>query len=1447
MPKTFQQTNRKAEYSSVATCDSNHEGKMEEILKSFAAAQIAAEARAEAALEAAEVRHQEQMELLRQQLQPAANAPVLNSAVQKAKNLAETMVVFSYDPDSNQTFDAWYKRYEPIFTTDVADWTDAAKIRLLLQKFAQPDYQKFADAILPEMPTELTLAAAVKELKRIFGYRETKFALRHKCFNLKKEDSESFVNYSTRINKHGEKFDVKTCTADDFKVLLFVSGLKGPHDAQILEKLLSKVDTQHKEIELAAGNVAALEAIKKLTLHDLVNEAERLLSLKSDKQEVRDPPSSQTNEVFAVQRPHSGKKSSPSTQQTGRAPKSPCRFCGGSHWERDCDHVNKACETCKNVGHKSGFCSSAMEAAFKSLLKSREAKSKVNQVKSRLPSKRKYVTPFISGVAVKLQLDSGADVTIITEDNWKKLGQPSLVTCRNPDSASGDQIPMKGSFTCHMTLGKSEDFGTCYVTDRPNINLLGNDWIEALGLYNTPLASVFHIKMGPDENALKREAGDKFPSLFAEGLGLCTKSKVALTLKAASKPVFRKARNVPIGAEKDVEAEIKRQQEMGVFTPVAYSDFAAPIVVVRKSNGKIRICGDYSTGLNDSLEPNKFPLPTIDHIVANMAGKKIFSKIDLSDAFLQLELDDDAKKLLTVNTHRGLFQVNRMQPGVKTAPGAFQELMCKMLSGVDGAFAFIDDIILGAANEKEHKVLLFAVLRQIQDYGFKLRIEKCEFGKTELLFCGHVINADGTRPNPEMIAKIQELPRPTDVSGVRSFLGAVNYYGKYVRSMKDYRAPLDDLMKKDVRFEWQQKHEDAFLRLKEVMSSKLVLTHYDPSKKIVVASDCSSYGKGGAVMHEFADGSLHPFIHFSSSLNAAEKNYSQIEREACAADFVLKRARPYIYGRKFEFHIDHKPLLAIFGSKKGIPAHSASRLQRYALNMLGYEFDIKYVNTESFGYADIVSRLIASQPRAQEETVIATVSADNGEIDDHCYEVKLARELPVKFEDLQQATGQCATLKTVTEYIMKGWPNHKRQIRSDEVTKYFDQRHSLSIRENCIFFGERIVIPKAYRQQILQELHEGHPGILRTKLLARSKVWWPKIDDDIQRTVQSCGTCATTGNTPIKCTLKSWPQAKAPWSRIHADYAGPMDGQFFLVIVDAYSKWPEVFRTSSTTSKKTIELMQTAFAFHGLPDKLVTDNGPQFASQEFAVFCQENGIEHIRSAPYHPQSNGQAEKFVDLLKTGLEKAQGTWNEKLNEFLMHYRSTPSTALDGKSPAEARFGFKMSMRIDRCKPHSDPPAQRNESMEAQFNAAHGAKWKEFEVNMPVYYKLHKSNKDWHWIPATITKRTGSVNYSIKTEAGKSFSNAHANQLKFRHEPATITDDLNDVSGTDDDHFHTDRNRRGNENLDETAVNQEDDYESAEDNSFQELPPAEPAEPRRTARNNAGVPPQRYGWVE
>ncbi|XP_062538267.1 uncharacterized protein K02A2.6-like [Armigeres subalbatus] len=258
----------------------------------------------------------------------------------------------------------------------------------------------------------------------------------------------------------------------------------------------------------------------------------------------------------------------------------------------------------------------------------------------------------------------------------------------------------------------------------------------------------------------------------------------------------------------------------------------------------MRLCADYSTGLNAALVTNNFPLPTPEKIFSKVSGSKIFSIIDLSDAYLQVEVDDKSKKLLTINTHRGLFRFNRLAPGVKSAPGIFQQLMSKMVSGIRGVEVFLDDILVHSKTLEEHNRILNMLFRRLFEYGFHLRAEKCRLYQDQIKYLGHIISARGIQPDPAKIAAILKMPAPTDVTTLRSFLGAVNFYGKFVREMHQLRHPLDNLLKKDTKFEWNLECENAFSNIKRVLQSELLLTHYNPEQEIIVAGDASKTGIG---------------------------------------------------------------------------------------------------------------------------------------------------------------------------------------------------------------------------------------------------------------------------------------------------------------------------------------------------------------------------------------------------------------------------------------------------------------------------------------------------------------------------------------------------------------------------------------------------------------------------
>ena len=580
-----------------------------------------------------------------------------------------------------------------------------------------------------------------------------------------------------------------------------------------------------------------------------------------------------------------------------------------------------------------------------------------------------------------------------------------------------------------------------------------------------------------------------------------------------------------------------------------------------------------------------------------------------------------------------------------------------------------------------------------------------------------------------------DAPRPRNVQELRSFLGLLNYYGKFIRNLSSILHPLNNLLRAKQPWCWTEACNRAFQEAKHQLSSAPVLVHYDPELPIRVAGDASAYGIGAVISHLMPDNTEQPIAFASRTLSSAECNYAQVEKEALSLIFAIRKFHQYLYGHHFTLVTDHEPLTVILGPKRAIPALSAARMQRWALLLSAYSYTILFRPTQAHGNADGLSRLPVRETQASEGPDAAAV-----------FNVCQLESLPVQARDLEVATRQDALLSKVLRYTQRGWP----QKIPDALRSYWRKRDELTVEANCLLWGTRVVVPAKLQNKVMEELHRGHQGAVRMKASARSHVWWPDLDRHIEEKAKSCRSCQEVRPAPAKAPLHPWAWPTKPWQRVHLDFAGPINGKMLLIVTDAQSKWPEVCIMASTTAEKTIEELRKLFARYGLLEQVVSDNGPQFVAEEFQRFLKINGVRHIRSSAYHPSTNGAAERMVQTVKHALRSGHqrgDSMEHTLSVFLLQYRSTPHSTT-GVSPSSLFLGREVRTRLDLLHPDLASRVYKKQSEQKAYHDQHS---RERSISLGQSVMVLNLRPGPKWLPGEVINKLGPLTFLVKLSSG------------------------------------------------------------------------------------------------
>ena len=937
---------------------------------------------------------------------------------------------------------------------------------------------------------------------------------------------------------------------------------------------------------------------------------------------------------------HSGNQHQ-AVRQTQRSTSGSCSSCGkdpAHTWNKGvCPAKNSSCSYCKKPGHWIAVCRrraqvNAIQAENEQFTDTEEVLNiyAMDNVEQRCNEKWLQKLRILDR-DIEFRIDTGARCNILTLSDYQLLAHSGELEKSNRilRTYSNHRIIPTASVELPITHKECHISTKFEVVDIDQENILSGEVAEKIGL----IARLNHV------NASKATAPqEEFPELVRTTGTLPGKYKIKLQPDA--KGVVHAARRQPAALKAKIVDKLNEMSDNGYITRVDQpTEWVSSMVAVMR-NDKVRICIDPSD-LNKVMLREHHPMKTVEEVVSEIAGAQVFSVLDAKSGFLQICLDEESSFLTTFNTPVGRYRWLRLPFGIKSAPEIFQRIMDQMLEGISGATAVMDDILVAARTVEEHDIILRKVIDRATQFNLKLNMDKCLIRRSEVQYVGHLLTSEGLKPDPRKVQAVKDMPAPTDKEGVRRFIGFVTYLSKFIPNLSEEDAPLRQLLKNDIQFQWQPAQQCAFDRLKQLCCEPPVLGYFDVNKPVQIQADASQFGLGAVLLQDD-----RPIAYTSRSLTDAECRYAQIEKEMLSIVHGCVKFHNYILGKDITVFNDHKPLEAIF-SKPLLQA--PMRLQKMMLKLQWYNPTIKYQPGKQMELADTLSRATLADCTSEVETTPVSMLDF----------LAISNE---KLVQLKNCTKQ--ELSNLTETINSGWPDTRAQLPIS-LRPYWDVRSEIAVSDGLLFRGMRVVVPPSLRPRMLQLVHESHLGIVKCKQRAREVLYWPCMNADIEEAVKNCARCAEFQNKPAPQPLMPTKPPELPYQEVGTDLLY-YNGKHYILTVDYYSKFIEVDELSDESSTTAICALKRQFARHGIPQILRGDNGPQYKSAKFRQFCASYGINHQPSSPYLSRSNGQAEEAVQTVKK-------LWRKNNDPYLalLDYRTTPLDGID-LSPAQLLMG-------------------------------------------------------------------------------------------------------------------------------------------------------------------------------
>ena len=971
-----------------------------------------------------------------------------------------------------------------------------------------------------------------------------------------------------------------------------------------------------------------------------------------------------------------------------------CNFCGYEHEKNreKCPAWGKTCDKCKGRNHFKSKCKKVHAISH-----SQDGNDDYDDQWLMAVSHKKEsinATLTVNDHPVRFQLDSAADVNTICQNHVREH-QVSPTTVRLNMWNKTNLRPLGETALRVVNPCTSVESEVKFVVV-PNgfTNLLGLKTIQELGFITINEECFISQLKAP-------QLGD---------LGEAT-----LRIDENAQPKVLPCRKIPLAIQDTVKKELDRLVEKDVLVPVTEpTEWVSQMAVVHKPNGKLRICIDPQP-LNAALKREHYRLPVLDDVLPKLKNAKIFSKLDVREAYWHVRLDETSSKLTTMITPFGRYQWRRLPFGLKVSSEIFQRKLDEALEGLEGVFSVVDDVVIAGCGQTmdeaqvDNQRKLTETLKRCAEKNIVLNEDKQQTGLTEIAFHGHRITKDGVKVDEAKVQAIRDMPKPVDVAGVRRLCGMTQYMSRFLPDLAETLEPIRALTRKDTPFVWSTECENAFATLKKNLSESPCLAYFDATKEVVIQVDSSKHGIGAVLLQEG-----RPVEYASRALSPSERNWAQIEKEALSVLYGLEKFDQYTYGRPVKVENDHKPLATIL--RKPL-SQAPKRLQDIMMRYHRYDIQFVFVKGTNLLIADTLSRA------HQENT------GDSQDNRARIMNVNVFGDIPDKrLDEIREATSCDASLQVVMNLVLDGWPAEKRGIPVCALP-YFDIRDCLSVVDGILVKGEAVVIPQALRPSIKRRLHSAHLGRDSMLRRARGTVYWPNIASDIKQIADMCETCQEMKPRNPPEPLRQHSDGDEPWQKIGLDLF-EIAGKHYLAVVDYYSNFIEIDLLTTMTSVRIVTLLKKHCARYGIPRMIVSDGGPQFTSHEFNSFVEDWGINHVTSSPMHQRANGKAESAVKIMKSLLVKTHKEGGDPY-EAMLEQRNTPRQDT-GRSPVEMMFNRRTrSFLPSMSNSPTDPLVkEKREARKRSVKKAHDRKSRrllKIDVGQSVFFQ-HTEGQNW-----------------------------------------------------------------------------------------------------------------------